>query len=461
MSDPWKACDIRGVYPTDVSPDLFHRLGRSVGSSLAVASRVMIAGDFRASTPILKAALADGLMESGAHVLNAAQIPTPVAYFAHQHWKTAAVLIVTASHNPPEYNGLKLMLGHLPPAPEDLRQLRRSVEAGSWRRGSGIIESLDPVPAYEKWVMARWRAVVRPTGEGLVLDAGNGAWSELGPSLFEALGFRVHRLFCTINDAFPNRSADCARSGSLTALRREVMRTHADLGIAWDGDGDRVAFVDNAGSIVSPDEISALMIRDLVRREPSAPVVYDIKLSEIVRQAIVASSGQPVMQRSGHAFIKRTMIEKNALFGCEASGHYFFRELNCGDDGLFAALYMSDLVRRSGVRLTKLRCGLPAFFITPDLRIPSQVLSFEELAKRLRSLLPSARATTLDGVRIETEEGFILARDSVTEPVVTLRLEGRNRASLKNLIDMCRRAFPEAEEEITEQLDQVRDANGL
>ncbi len=459
MSDPWKACDLRGVYPTDVSLDLFRRLGRSVGSSLPMGSRVLIAGDFRASTRSLKGALKEGLMESGAHVLDSGQIPTPIAYFAHREWKTSAVLIVTASHNPPEYNGLKSMMGPLPPTPEDLIQLRRSVEQGLWRKGSGQLETINPVPAYKNWLVERWRRVIRPTGNVIVLDAGNGAWSELGPSLFEALGFRVHRLFCAIDGAFPNRSPDCARPGSLTALRKQVVQIGADLGVAWDGDGDRVAFVDNAGSIVSPDEISALSIRDLVPREPSAPVVYDIKLSEIVRQAILDSGGRPIMQRSGHAFIKRTMIEEKALFGCEASGHYFFRELHGGDDGLFAALYLSDVVRRRGLSLRELRRTLSPFFVTPDLRIPSELLTYAEVAKRMRSLLPSARATTIDGIRWETEQGSILARESVTEPVITLRLEGHTQESLKHLVDLCLRALPEAADEIAKQIKQERDAN--
>lgn len=459
MSNPWKACDIRGIYPTEVSADLFRRLGRSVGSSLPGASRVLIAGDFRASTPDLKAALADGLLESGAHVVDSGQIPTPVAYFAHQRWQTSAVLIVTASHNPPEHNGMKLMIGPLPPTPEELSQLRRNVEEEFWRKGTGKLEAINPVPAYKDWVLGRWANLAQSTRKAVVLDAGNGALSDLGPSLFEELGFRVHRLFCAIDGNFPNRSPDCARISSLTALMNQVIQAGVHLGIAWDGDGDRVALVDNAGSVVSTDEISALIIRDLVPREPSAPVVYDIKLSEIVRQAIIDCGGRPIMQRSGHSFIKRTMIKEKALFGCEVTGHYFFRELNGGDDGLFAALYLADLVQRRGLPPTDLRRTLAPFFITPDLRIPSNLLTFAEIVKRLWSVLPSARATTIDGVRWETEQGHILARNSVTEPLVTLRLEGHTLESFKELIALCIRVFPEAAGEISRQIDQISDPN--
>lgn len=454
MSDPWKACDIRGIYPTDVSTELFWRLGRSIASSLPEASRILIAGDFRVSTPDLKRALADGLLESGADVLDSGQIPTPIAYFAHHRWKTSAVLIVTASHNPSQFNGLKLMLGHLPPSPEDLRQLRRTVEEGVWRDRRGKHEEVDPVPSYSHWLLERWGQLRQSHSQRVVLDAGNGAWSELGPALFKDLGFHVHPLFCVIDGSFPNRSPDCARSGSLAAVRARVTQTGAHLGIAWDADGDRVAVIDNAGSVVSTDEMSALIVRDLVPREPAAPVIYDVKLSEIVGKTIVECGGNPIMQRSGHAFIKRSMIERNALFGCEVTGHYFFRELNGGDDGLFAAVYLADLVRRRGVTLADLRSTLAPFFITPDLRIPSAILNYDEIVRRLGSLLPSARTINIDGVRWETEKGYLLARQSVTEPVVTLRLEGRTQKLLQDLIDLCRLAIPEAANEISAQLDQ-------
>ena len=457
MSSPWKACDIRGVYPQDVSPELLGRVGASVGSTLPAGARILVAGDFRTSTPALKAALAEGLMGSGAFVLDAGQIPTPVAYFAHRHWKTAAVLIVTASHNPPDYNGLKLMLGDLPPTPDDFDRLRRRVEQGAFRQQQGATETIDPVPAYQAWILERWEQLRHAPGMVVILDAGNGAWAELAPQFFAELGFNVHRLFCRIDGTFPHRSPDCARPGSLAALRKEVVRTGAHLGIAWDGDGDRVAFVDGSGSIVSTDEVSALLVRWLVPKAPQAKVVYDIKLSDTVRQAILGCGGQPIMERSGHAFIKRTMIERDCLFGCEASGHYFYRELHGGDDGLFAALMMTELVSQCGAPLAELRRTLVPFYATPDLRIPSHLLGYTEIVRRLRSILASAKEVAIDGIRLETPEGHILARESVTEPVVTMRLEGHSEDSLRHLIDACLKAFPEAAREISRQIDQMKE----
>ncbi len=457
MSDPWKACDIRGVFPDDVSPDLLWRLGASVGSALPMGARVLVAGDYRVSTPQLKAALIESLQGAGTWVLDAGQIPTSIAYFAHRKWKTDAVMIVTASHNPPGYNGLKLMLGKLPPTPEDFRQLRRKVEQGDFRKHKGGLEAIEPVPAYKDQVVERWKHLKRDDGISVVLDAGNGAWSGLGPELFLSLGFRVYPLFCIIDGSFPSRSPDCAKPESLKALRKEVVRTGAQLGIAWDGDGDRVALVDGTGSVVSTDQASILMIRDLVPREAGAKVVYEIKLSDRVRQAVADCGGIPVMERSGHAFIKRTMIAEHGLFGCEVSGHYFFRELGGGDDGLFAALWMTDLLQRSGHSLAELRKTLPPLFVTPDLRLPASVIQYSELVGRLRNMFPGSRETTVDGIRFETSEGYVLARESVTEPLVTLRLEGRTQDSLNRLVESCLKSFPQAAEEISKQIGQARE----
>jgi phosphomannomutase len=403
-------------------------------------------------------ALTDGLVASGSHVLDAGQIPTPVAHLAHRHWKTEAVLIVTASHNPPDYNGLKLMRGELPPTPEDFDRLRHQVEGGNFRLERGQVEKIDPVPAYKAWIMERWRHLRRSAGIVVVLDAGNGAWSELAPVIFEDLGFQVHRLFCTIDGTFPNRCPDCARPGSLMALKNEVVSTSARLGIAWDGDGDRVAFVDGSGSWASPDEVSALMIRELVPQEPGAVVVYDLKLADIVRQSALACGGRPIAERSGHAFIKRTMLEQQALFGCEVSGHYFFRELHGGDDGLFASLLMADLLRRSGRSLAELRQTLPPFYVTPDLRIPLNLLNYAEVVSRLRRVFANSPESTLDGIRWETPEGYVLARESVTEPVVTVRLEALHEDGLHQLIGLCLEALPEAGGEILRQIEEMRNA---
>jgi phosphomannomutase len=449
--NPWKACDIRGLFPEEISPELFRLIGRGVASGMPVGTKILIAGDFRTSTPVLKRALGEGLIRSGSHVLDAGQIPTPIAYFAHQHFRTDAVLIVTASHNPPAHNGLKLMVGDLPPLPNDFAQLRRRVSKGAFRSAQGSSEALDPVPAYRQWIIARWKNLAQAGPPAVVLDAGNGAWSELAPRIFEELGIQFHRLYCDLDGTYPNRSPDCARPAALAALKSEVRKTHSQFGIAWDGDGDRVAFVDETGSFTTSDEVSALLIRHLLAHQAGARVVFDIKLSSLVRRTVREYGGVPVMERSGHAFIKRKMIEEECLFGCEASGHYFYQELRGGDDGLFSALLMTDLVARAG-SLRQLRHSLAPFFATPDLRLPASALPYSEFVRRLRDLFRGARETTIDGLRIETPEGSLLVRESVTEPVVTLRLEGSSGKALDKLLAACYAAFPEVSSEIARQI---------
>jgi len=448
--NPWKACDIRGPFPDEVSPELFRLIGQGVASGLPPGAKSLVAGDFRPSTPILKSALIEGLVMSGARVLDAGQIPTPIAYFAHQYFETDAVLIVTASHNPPTHNGLKLMVGGLPPLPEDFAQLRHQVDKGAFRSSKGSTERLDPVPAYRQGIIERWKNLAPAGRPEVVLDAGNGAWSELAPRIFAELGLPFHRLYCDVDGTYPNRSPDCARPEALAALQSEVTKTHSRLGIAWDGDGDRVAFVDETGSFATTDEVAALLIRRLLAKQAGARVVFDIKLSSLVHRMVLEYGGVPIIERSGHTFIKRRMIEEECLFGCEASGHYFYQELRGGDDGLYSALLMIELVAEAG-SLRELRSSLAPLFVTPDLRLPASVLPYDEFVRRLRHLFRGARETTLDGYRFETPEGSVLVRESVTEPVITMRLEGSSAAALRSLLAACHSTFPEVSSEIARQ----------
>lgn len=453
----WKACDIRGVFPAEVSPPLFASVGWAVAAQLPPGARVLVAGDFRASTPVLKTALTEGLRQAGARVLDAGLLPTPVAYFAHRLYGTDAVLIVTASHNPAGHNGLKLMIGALPPTVEELEELRaRSLEAPP-ARAPGAVETVSPVAEYRRWILERWSGFRPDAGLTVVLDAGNGAWSELAPPVFEALGFRVHRLFCEIDGRFPNRAPDSARAENLGALAAKVVETHSDLGIAWDGDGDRVSFADATGEILTADQMAVLLIGHLLRAGTGDRVIYDLKLSDAVRRAILEKGGTPLMERSGHTFLKRGMIERGCLFGCEASGHYFFRELAGGDDGLFSALLVASMARLRP--LEERRRALPPLHITPDLRLRRGDPDCAAISERLRTALRPSRETALDGVRMETREGIVLVRDSVTERAVTMRMEASDAQALAGLIAKCMEALPENAAEIASAL-RTRNSHG-
>jgi phosphomannomutase / phosphoglucomutase len=449
----WKACDLRGIFPSEVNTEMFREIGRFTPTLLPPGARVVVAGDFRLSTPELKSALIRGLVESGASVIDAGQAPTPVAYFAHRHWGADALLMVTASHNPPQHNGLKAMLGYLPPSEEDLRQLRAGVESGGapLPGAAGSLEVRDPLPLYRNWIGERWWHLKRRRPLRVVLDAGNGAWSELAPPIFETFGFAVERLFCEIDGTFPNRPPDCSRAANLTSLSSAVRAGGADVGIAWDGDGDRVAFVDDRGNFVSADEIAMLLARKLLAGRPGEKVAYDLKLSEVFRKIVLEAGGMPLMERSGHTFLKRRVIGDHCILGCEISGHYFFRELQGGDDGLFAALCLLELLQE-GRSLAELRAELPPMYITPDLRLPLAPGADDSILQRLRSAAHPREEIAIDGIRMETEDGFILARRSVTEAAITLRIEGLTGHSLTTLVALCKTALPEFRQSISQQL---------
>jgi phosphomannomutase/phosphoglucomutase len=320
---------------------------------LPPSSRVVVAGDFRLSTPALKHALAEGLLATGVDVLDAGQGPTPLAYFAASRVNADAVLIVTASHNPASHNGLKLMLGSLPTTPEQLAKIRALTKSAHFAPVAATEKRSIFSRTMSKPCCKRWNHL-HANGPGrVVLDAGNGAWSEIAPEIFRRLGFDVTCISCVIDGNFPDRSPDCSRASNLTRLSGAVAEQPNSIGIAWDGDGDRVAFVDEEGIFVSPDEIAILLAHAVLEEQDKTGsanrrIVVDIKCSDIVRRAIEQHRGIPLLERTGHAFMRGRMVAEQALMGLDACGHYFFQELDGGDDGLFAALFILDLLQQKG-----------------------------------------------------------------------------------------------------------------
>jgi phosphomannomutase len=447
--DPWKPCDLRGVYPDAVSPQLFTNLGGAVGTTLSPGSRVVAGGDFRLSTPELKRALCNGLMRTGVHVLDIGQGPTPLAYFAAQQVKADAVLMVTASHNPAGHNGLKLMLGSTPTSPNQVAELRALTESRAFRSGQGSIQPFDPRPRYIDAIANRWRRPNETKGMHVILDAGNGAWSEMAPAIMRLLGFDVDCISCVVDGNFPDRSPDCASAANLGRLRQAVREQAHAIGVAWDGDGDRVAFVDEESSYVPPDEIALLLAQSVLRSTAAGndldrKIVVDAKCSDVVRREIVRHGGSALLERTGHAFMRRRMVTEGALLGLDACGHYFFGELQGGDDGLFAALFVLNVVQSSGQSLAALRRELPRIYSTPELRIPVALLSLAEASMALNAAFPHAEAVQTDGFRLVMKDGIVLVRESGTEPVLSLRIEGFTSESYRRILAQCLQSLPAA-----------------
>ena len=459
-SDPWKPCDLRGVFPDAVSTELFRDIGGAIGTMLPPSSRVVVAGDFRLSTPALKHALAEGLLATGVDVLDAGQGPTPLAYFTASRVNADAVLIVTASHNPASHNGLKLMLGSSPTTPEQLAKIRALTIKRAFRPGSGHREEINLLQDYERTLMKRWNHL-HANGPGqVVLDAGNGAWSEIAPEIFRRLGFDVTCISCVIDGNFPDRSPDCSRASNLTRLSGAVAEQPDSIGIAWDGDGDRVAFVDEEGIFVSPDEIAILLTHAVLEEQDKTGsanrrIVVDIKSSDLVRRAIEQLRGIPLLERTGHAFMRGRMVVEQALMGLDACGHYFFEELNGGDDGLFAALFILDLLQQKGLSLAQLRRGLPQIFAMPELRIPTESLTFSRAVDALTAAFPEAGILKIDGLRFTLKDGVVLVRESGTEAVLSLRIEGFDARSHERILAQCMLSLPEVAAQVHRELQDI------
>jgi len=460
----WKEADLRGAYPAEISTELFERIGGALGTRLGPQARVMIAGDFRLSTPSLKDALARGLLATGAQVLDAGQIPTPVAYFAANRHEQDALLIVTASHNPPGDNGLKLLLGGRPPSAADMSALRELSGRGEFRIGLGSLMPIRPLPAYERFMIERWRHIDPEFLPELVVDAGNGAWSEIAPRVLSALNFKVRCLSCQIDGSFPDRPSDCSRPANLRRLRELVGSLDHAVGIAWDGDGDRVAAVDGEGNAVSADALSILMARELFlprgfgeARPASDAVVIDGKLASVVQREVERLGGEALLERTGHAFMRTRMIATGARLGLDACGHFFFGELHGADDGLFAAMTLLDCLQRSPLPLKELVKALPPSYGSPELRIPLELISFAKAAAALLDGFPEAKVGRMDGIRLALPNGIVLLRESGTEAKLSLRIEGVTADSYAQILERSMSLLPDAEATIQAQLQEHRE----
>jgi phosphomannomutase/phosphoglucomutase len=436
----FKSCDIRGLYNDELTPAFAFDFGRAVGTALE-GRRVVVGGDARPSTPRLKGALIEGLMTAGCYVYDLGLVPTSALYFAQDWLKVDGALMVTASHNPPGYNGFKLMLDEWPITEAALQALRDRMESRRFRQGQGYWNRADVVEAYQTQIEQFFE-----TGRSLrvVVDAGNGCMSSIAPDVLERKGYTAIRRFCEIDGRFPNRDPNPAIPAHLTGLAEQVVADQADLGVAFDGDGDRVVFVDNEGRILPGDRSFVLFIRHRLpaaRTPGERTVVYDLKCSSVVAEEIKRWNGIPRMERSGHAFIKTTLMQEQANLAGEISGHYFFGELH-RDDALFATLLTLQILSQTDRPLSELMDTVPQYPITPDLRLPCESAERSEILAQVQAAFADHEISTIDGVRITFDNGWALIRSSVTEPLITLRFEGHTADELHQIQAEVARRVP-------------------
>jgi phosphomannomutase len=432
-------CDIRGA-ETQLTPELYRRWGQVLAGQVEPKSKFVVGGDVRASTPGFLSALAHGLAEGGASVVDLGQLPTPMVYYAKRRLRAAGSAVVTASHNPAGQNGLKWMIGDLPPTADDVARLQCLAEtnngAGHAPRSVAEPRPLDVTFDYVAWLQETWVDCLDAELR-VVLDPMHGCNAARARRYLQAVFPRC--LFSALDDTpepdFGGRTPDCSKLESLTELSTAVEHARADLGIAFDGDGDRVAFVDNDGVPLTAEEATCVLLESFGAEAEGQSFVYDLKFSDRVAETARRLGAEPLVERSGHAFIRRRVLETGALFGAEISGHYFHRCLEGGDDGLFTACWLIAWLAHSGRSLAEHRRDCPAVFITPDLRVALEPARQPDVLAGVRRAWSDHRQSSLDGVRIDFPDGWALVRSSVTEAGLTFRFESTGWSQLQHLVE--------------------------
>ena len=431
----FKAYDIRGIVPSTLTPDLARALGRAFGT-VAMAqgeTTVAVGRDGRLSGPSLSEALMQGLQDAGVAVIDVGMVTTPMLYFA-ANTLCASGIQVTGSHNPKDYNGFKMVMAGRAIYGDDIQALRRIIEAESWiLQAGGACKAVDVTQVYQDRIAGDIR-LARPMK--IVVDCGNGVAGASAPAIFRALGCEVQELHSEVDGNFPNHHPDPSKPENLEDVIAALKAGDAELGLAFDGDGDRLGIVTKDGTNIYPDRQMMLFARDVLSRVPGGTIVFDVKCSQRLAPAIAAAGGKPLMFKTGHSLIKAKMRELDSPLGGEMSGHIFIKERWFGfDDGTYAGARLLEIVSQSPDAGAVLN-ALPTSFSTPELNVLCAEGEPHGLVQRLVELArfdAPAVANTIDGLRVDWPDGFGLIRASNTTPVLVLRFEGHTQDALERI----------------------------
>ena len=431
----FRAYDIRGVVGKTLTPAIVHEIGRALGSvgRERSAATFAIGRDGRLSGPEFAKALAEGLNAAGADVIDIGMAPTPVAYFAAHHLGCGSCVAITGSHNPPDYNGLKIVVGGNTLYGDEILDLRKRIEAGQFARGEGKRSATSVAEEYVKRITSDVK-LARPMR--IAIDCGNGVAGMLAPKLYRALGCEVEELYCEVDGRFPNHHPDPSVPKNLQELIQTVKGGKAELGIAFDGDGDRLGLVTKDGEIIFADRQLMLLAKDVLSRNPGAQIIYDVKSTRLLAPWIEKHGGSPLIWKTGHSLIKAKLKETGALLAGEMSGHTFFKERWYGfDDALYGGARLLEILSKEKDPNQTLK-SLPNSPSTPELHWGLSEGEPHALVAKLQASKPfpgAERVVTIDGVRVEYADGFGLARASNTTPVIVLRFEADSDAALERI----------------------------
>ena len=439
-SSIFRAYDIRGVVGSTLTTTTAYWIGRAIGSQSIAQGEpaVVVARDGRLSGPELSQALIQGLVECGCRVIDIGMVPTPVLYFATNVLDASSGVMVTGSHNPPDYNGFKIVIAGDTLANESITALHTRIQQDDLASGNGSLEQQDMLDSYFRQIRDD---IAIAKDMKVVVDCGNGVAGVIAPRLIEALGCTVIPLFCEVDGNFPNHHPDPGKLENLQDLIAKVKEEGADLGLAFDGDGDRVGVVTNTGEMIYPDRLMMVFAKDVVSRNPGADVIFDVKCTRRLGALISSYGGRPVMWKTGHSLIKKKMKETGALLAGEMSGHIFFKERWYGfDDGIYSAARLLEILSLESRDAEKVFGAFPTSLSTPEINIAVTDENKFALIERLQSKgqWGDANLTLLDGVRVDYPKGWGLVRASNTTPVLVLRFEADTQEELDRIQEVFR-----------------------
>ena len=429
--------DIRGLVDLDLTEDVVEKLGRGLGTIVRrQGGRWIVVGrDCRESSTRFREAICSGITSTGLHVMDVGIVPTPVTYFAANTLPVDGLAMITGSHNPPEYNGFKVGCGKTTFHGSEIQDLCKLIEAGDFERGSpGKVIQFDIVTPYMHFI--RQTLAVGRKGMRIVVDAGNGTGGVVAVPLFRAMGFEVVPLFCEMDPTFPNHHPDPTVTKNLEDLIRAVKREKAEVGLAYDGDADRLGVIDDAGNILWGDQLMILFARSVLREVPGAAIVGEVKCSFTLYDDIQAKGGRPIMWKTGHSLIKAKMKEERAELAGEMSGHIFFRNRYFGfDDGIYSSARLLEILTREKRKLSELLLDVPKTFSTPELRVETVEDKKFKIVQRATETFRKQgyRIIDVDGVRLTFPDGWGLIRASNTQPLLVLRFEAKTPERLEEI----------------------------
>ena len=429
--------DVRGIVEKDFPDHIVKKLGQAFGTFVrrSGGKEIAISGDVRLSTPLLINAFKNGVLATGVDIINLGILPTPVNYFSMFHLGIAASVQVTGSHNPPDFNGFKFSLNKSPFYGNQIQTLYKMMDQMDFDEGEGTEARYNILSEYNHMIEQKIK-IEKPMK--VIIDCGNAAGCINAPSVFNGLGIETKELFCDPDGTFPNHHPDPTVEENLSVLVSEMKTGKYDVGLAFDGDADRVGVVDDRGEIIWADQLMAIFLPEIIKNNEE--ILFDVKCSQSLTDMIIKYGGKPVMCKTGHSIIKNKMKELNCKFGGEMSGHIFFADDYYGyDDALYVAARLVQLLSRSNKKLSQLKSIIPKYYSTPELRMEanSEQEKFEIVEKAIMYFKENYDCNTIDGVRIQFEDGWGLVRSSNTQPVIVCRFEANSPERLdqiRNLI---------------------------